>query len=120
MRQTVHGRRKLEWEDLPLIAKVTVSTMPPQFGQVFQTLAGKKDHQLTRAAAQTALKVKSHTTALEFMDQLGNLGLMDFIQKGQGEASFLRWGEEWDWCGSEEFRAILAYEVNLSKIGGCV
>ena len=116
----VHGRRKLEWEDLPLIAKVTVSTMPPQFGQVFQALAGKKDHQLTRAEAQTALKVKSHTTALEFMTQLEQLGVMDFIQQGQGGASFLRWGEEWDWCGSEEFRAILADEVNLSKIGGCM
>ncbi len=116
----VHGRTHLEWEDLPLIAKVTVSTMPPQFGQVFQALAGKKDHQLTRAEVQTSLKVKSHPTALSFMTQLEQLGVMDFIQQGPGETSFLRWGEKWDWCGSEEFQAILADKPNLLKIGGCV
>jgi hypothetical protein len=112
----VHGRTFLEWEDLPLVAQVTVSTMPPPCGQIFEALVVKENSQLSRAEIQAVMKVASHNTAIKMMEDLDRFEVFDYIEQGQGKTFFLQFQEKWAWCGSEEFQSIL----NLSKIGGCV
>ena len=114
----VHGRRKLTWEDLPLVGQVTVSTMPPPYGQIFEALVGKEDGQLSRREVQAVMKVASHTTATKAMKDLARFEVFDHIEKGQGGASYLQFREEWAWCGSDAFISILT--PNLSKNGGGV
>jgi len=103
----VHGRTWLEWEDLPLIARVTVSTMPPHLGQVFQEMVFKGNGMLTSAEVQNVLKVKSPDTAKTVMKYFDQLGVMEYTQSGQGKTSYLQFPQKWEWCGSEEFRALL-------------
>ena len=103
----VHGRRHLLWEDLPLIAEVTLSTMPPQYGLVFRALLHKADHMLTSSEVQQALQVKSSSTARKTMEHLDKLGIMEFVQPGQGQTSYVSFRENWAWCVSEEFLSIL-------------
>lgn len=103
----VHGRTHLAWEDLPLIAEVTLSTMPPQYGQVFRVLVDKADHTLTSSEVQRALQVSSPNTAKNTMEHLEKLGIMEYIQPGKGQTSSLKFDEDWAWCASTDFREIL-------------
>ena len=112
----VHGRTCLAWEDLPLVAQVTISTMPPPCGRIFEALAGKEDGQLSRAEVQAVLQVATPNTAITVMGDLPRFEVFDYIEKGQGAASYLQFHKAWAWCGSKEFQSIL----NLSKIGVCV
>lgn len=114
----VHERTYLTWEDLPLVAQVTVSTMPPPCGRIFEALVGKEDGQLSRAEVQAVLQVASSDTAITVMRDLHRFGVFDYIENGQGSASYLQFHKDWVWCGSEEFQSILT--PNLSKNGGCV
>lgn len=110
----VHGRTHLEWGDLPLIAQISLSTIPSPLGTIIRELATQG--QLTRAAVQALLQVKSPSTARTIMEEIGQLGVVRDISKGQGKESYLEFDHKWAWCGSKEFQAIL----NLSKNGGCV
>lgn len=114
----VHGRSQLAWEDLPLIAQVTSSTMPYQVGAIFRALVGHPQGKLTRAEVQTILRQASHNTAQGSMEEIGSCGVIRFNSTGQGVESYLEFSPDWAWCGSAEFRDILT--PNLSKIGGCV
>ena len=58
----VHGRLHLTHEDLSLMAEVTISTMPPQYGHIFRALVQTMVHKLTTREAVMALKVKSDKT----------------------------------------------------------
>ena len=116
----VHGRRHLIYDDLQPIIDVTVSTMPTRFGQVFQRLACKADGRLLRKEVQDVLQVASLTTAGDVMKDLGRLGVMNHVNTIQGETSYIQFHEDWQWCGSEEFRSLLSGPSNLSKNRGCV
>lgn len=102
-----HGRLFLTCDDLPLIAHVTASTMPTRFAYVFQALIRKDNQQLTCAEVQQAMAVKSPATARTVMNQLDATGVMKHCAKGQGQTAYLQFHDEWAWCGSTAFRAIV-------------
>lgn len=113
----VHGRTQLAWEDFPLIAQVTCSTMPFPMGMLFRALAQNPQGKLTRTEVQDLLAVESHNTAQMVMEEIGQSGVIKYFALGQGQASYLTFDKEWEWCGLGDYRTILS--ANLSKVGGC-
>ena len=113
----VHGRLHLTHEDLSLMAEVTISTMPPQYGHIFRALVQTMDHKLMTREAQMALKVKSSNTVTSIMKALDQLGVMEFVYAGQGKDSYLKLRKEWEWCASEAFRTILNNKETSQKMG---
>ena len=127
----VHGRAQLTDEDLPLVARVAVSTMPITAGVVFGALSGGRGKPLTVQEAQAALGVRHPETAREILRDLDARGVVEFIEPGQGKTAELRFRREWEWCVSREALTVLwgelvtnlevcAGEGDLSEIGGCV
>ncbi len=114
----VNGRTYLTWEDLPFLAQVTVSTIPPPYGRIFEALVGQEDGQLSRAEVQAVMKVASPSTAKSSMEDMEKMGVVQYVSEGQGVESYLEFNAKWAWCRSEEFQSLLT--PNLSKIGGCV
>jgi hypothetical protein len=100
----VHGRQVVSPADLPIVAQVTGSSMPPGHGQIFTRLVGAKE--LTVAQVQAALGVQRNTAAA-MMRQLHSLGVMKFEERGQGKTGLLRFTPEWSWCNTPEFQEIL-------------
>lgn len=101
----VHGRRQLTEADLPLVARVAVSTMPPECRRVFVALVRKGGEPLTTAEAQAALDVKHHQTAQRVMEELDRRGVVAYVMKGRGDA--VRFRDEWAWCNSPYFQTLL-------------
>lgn len=116
----VHARTHLSADDLPLVARVTVSSMPPECARVFEA-AVKKGEPLKVADVKAALGVRSPETARKVMGDLDRRGVMEYVQEGPGKAAVLRFRPEWDWCASPEFRALLLGEGQPVKNRGvCV
>ena len=112
-----HGRTQLTEDDLPLVARVTVSSMPSDASRLFKALVDRGGEALTVSEAQVALGVKHHGTAQVALRALAARGVVEFSEPEYGphEAQFR---PEWAWCASPQFQALLAGD--LSKIGGCV
>ena len=106
----VHGRQQLTEEDLPLIARVAVSSMPTDQGTIFKALAAAGG-QLNVQQAKQALGVKSLETARSRMEYFGALRVMEFSEAGPGKSSYLRFGTDWTWCASPEFNTLLQGNV---------
>ncbi len=105
----VHGRSHLSLDDLPLVARVTVCSMPTECARVFEA-AVKKGEPLAVADVQAALGVKHPETARKVMKDLDQRGVMEYTEEGLGKPALLRFRPEWDWCSSREFRALLLGE----------
>ena len=106
----VHGRRQLTEEDLPIIVRVAVSSMPTDRGTIFKALAAAGG-QLTVEQARQALGVKSLETARRRMEYFDALGVMEFVETGTGKPAYLRFRTDWAWCASPEFTALLQGNV---------
>lgn len=126
----VQGRTRLTEEDLPLVARVTLSTMPTKAGLVFEALIRAKGKPLTVQEAQAALGVKHPETVRGILRDLNACGVMEFIEGGQGKPAELRFRPGWGWCVSPDAVSVVwgepvknpgvcAAEGNLSEIGGC-
>jgi len=127
----IHGRTQLTEEDLPLVARVTISTMPTKAGLVFAALVRAGGNPLTVAEAQAALGVRSPETVRGILRDLNARGAMEFIEAGSGKPAELRFRPHWKWCASPEALTVIwegpvknpgvcAGEGNPSKIGGCL
>jgi hypothetical protein len=103
----VHGRQQLTEEDLPIVARVVVSSMPTEAARVFPALVSAGSAGLTVARVQEVLGVGSLNTAREVMDELDRRTVMEHVKGGPGRAAHLRFREDWAWCRSEELRALL-------------
>ena len=101
----VHGRPQLSHEDLPLLARVTVSSMPSKCALVFPALVQQKE--MTVSQVQPVLAVRHHATAQKVMEDLGRRGVLEYVEGGPGKPALLRFRPEWAWCTSPEFRTIL-------------
>jgi hypothetical protein len=101
----VHGRQVITQADLPVIAHVTVSSMPPEYGQIFTRLVGARD--LT--VAQVGQILGSHrNTARTVMRAVGSLGIVKFKEAGPGKTGLLRFEDSFSWCNSTDFQEILS------------
>jgi len=103
----IHGRRQLTDEDLPLVARVTLSTMPTKAGLVFGALVRANGKPLTVQEAQTALGVKHPETVREILRDLDARGVMEFVEAGPGKPAELKFRPGWEWCASPEVLTLL-------------
>ena len=103
----VHGQQQLTEEDLPLLAKVTLSSMPTKRREVFLALVQNKGESLTVAQVQVALEVKHPDTARRVMGDLDWLGIMECVEEGTGRPARLSFRPEWSWCAKPSFRRLL-------------
>jgi hypothetical protein len=97
-------------EDLPLVARVLVSTMPTKAGQVFTALIQNEGRPLTVEGAQVALGVQHHKTARKVLRDLKARGVVDFVEPGPGKTATAHLQPQWQWCASCEARALLSRE----------
>jgi hypothetical protein len=102
----VSRRTALSDEDLPVISRVMLSSMPVRRRKVFVALAKKAGQALTAKEVQLAMGKTQHT-AEGVMRDLHSLGVMKFKEHGQGKASTLTFSPEWAWCLSPDFTSLL-------------
>ncbi len=103
----VHGRQQLTEEDLSLLAKVTLSSMPTKRREVFLALVQNKGESLTVAQVQAALRARHPDTARTVMAGLHWLGIMEYVKEGTGKAAHFGFCSEWSWCAKPSFRRLL-------------
>jgi len=98
----VHGRRQLTMDDFPLVANLTVSSMPDHSRQVFKAML-RHEGSLTVNQAQEALNTASLQTARTTLKDMSHQGVFQFEETGIGKAAHLRFCEEWDWLVQIKF-----------------
>jgi len=111
----VHGRTQLATQDIPCVASVAISSMPPAFGRVFMALVEKAGEPLTGGECQATLDVKHPATARKVMEELDRRGVALYAKAGPGKPATLTFHRKWNWCSARGFAALL--RMNLSKIG---
>jgi hypothetical protein len=102
----VHGRRHISMDDLPLIVTVTVSSMPGEASSIFRALL-EKGGGLKVEDVRVLLGAEHPESARTRVRYLDALGVMEFVNPGQGQAGVLRFHRDWQWCSSPEFRRLL-------------
>ena len=100
------GRSQLTPDDLPMIAQVTLSSMPERRRAVLLAFAKNGGEPLTVSQVESAAGV-SRKTAGQYMDEMHWLGLATFEAEGTGKASHLVLKPEWAWCMGEDFVPLL-------------
>jgi hypothetical protein len=103
----VHGRRALTMEDVPLVARIAASSMPTERSRVFRALALEEMGFIGTGQVREALRVKTDDTARSLMEDLEQLGIVEYQRGTSGKPGTIRFNEKWGWCGSEEFRLML-------------
>ena len=100
----VYGRRQLTMGDLPLVARITVSSMPRKYSAVFEALLKKgPDGRLTRPEVEALLGVRHAETARTVMKEMGDYAVMEFVTgTSPGPPSALRLSQKWQWCAAPE------------------
>jgi hypothetical protein len=112
----IHGRTQLTSDDLPMIAQVTVSSIPAERRAVLLALAKNEGKSLTVSQVEDATQVTRHT-AERVMEELDWLGIMRFHKEGNGKPSTLSIKPEWAWCVSEHFSPFLLGTGTWQKSG---
>lgn len=107
----VHGRQQLSADDLPVVARVTLSSMPTKRREVFLALVQNKGESLTVAQVQAALEVQHPNTARRVMGDLDWLGIMEYLEEGTGQPARLGFRPGWSWCAKPPFRKLLRRRV---------
>jgi len=110
------GRTHLTPDDLPMIAQVTVSSIPLERRAVLLALAKNGRKPLTVNQVEEVTGVSRHT-AERIMQDLDWLGVMRFNKEGDGKASSLAIRSEWAWCVSEKFAPFLLGTMTWQKSG---
>ena len=105
----VHGRQQLTEDDLPLLAKVTLSSMPTKRRKVFLALVQNKGATLSVAQVQEALRARHGETARTVMADLDRLGIMEYVEEGTGQPARLGFRPGWSWCAKPSFRKLLQH-----------
>jgi len=95
----VHGRTVLTLEDLPLLGKVVLSSIPSQPSMILEGLIGNGGS-LTVAQVQTLLGVKCPQTARSALQDLHRYNVTEFIEEGVGKTATLRFNSDWSWLGN--------------------
>ncbi len=115
----VYGRSQLSEDDLPMLVRVTLSSMPPEGAAIFRALAEQGGAPLTVEQARLAMRVKSRDTAAAALDHLDRLGVVAVEAPGKGKESHATFREAWAWCASPRFAGLMAEALPLKKQGVC-
>ena len=108
------GRSQLTADDLPMIAKIALSSMPERRRAVLLAFAENEGKPLNVSHIQKTAGVSRHT-AEQYMGEMQWLGLATFEAEGTGNASHLALNQEWAWCMGEEFLPLV---LDLAEIRG--
>jgi hypothetical protein len=101
----VHGRDRVTAEDIPLIVRVTSSSMPRDSALLLRGLV--EQGTLTVDQAKTILGTKHPETARDRMRYMHALGVAEFDEPGSTRAAHLQLMPEWKWCAEPDFQALL-------------
>jgi len=112
----IHGRTQLSVEDLPMVAKVAVSSIPQEPRKVLLALAKNEGQPLTVKQVENT-GVGSRHTAERVMEALDQLGVMKFGKEGTGKVSSLSIRPEWAWCMAGDFRSLLLEGTTWQVLG---
>lgn len=116
-RALVYGRTQLSGDDLPMIAQVTLSSMPAERRAALVAMAGSNGEPLTVQQVKDATGKSPHTVE-DLMKELEWLGIMKFEKESTGKASHLSARPEWAWAVSGDFAALLLEASTWQKSGG--
>ncbi len=100
------GRAQLTADDRPMIAQITLSSMPERRRAVLLAFAMNDGKPLNVRHIQEAAGVSRHT-AEQYMGEMQWLGLAKLEAEGTGNAAHLVLKAEWAWCMGEEFLPLL-------------
>jgi len=102
----VCGRTSLDKDDLPMIARITLSSIPAERRAVLLAFVRHKGEPLTVEQVREATGVSRHT-AEGLMEEMAWLGIAVYERPGDGRASLLTLQAEWAWIAQGEFAALL-------------
>jgi len=102
----IHGRTFLTEDDLPMIAQITLSSIPDRRRAILLAFVEREGRPLTVAQIAQATRVSRHT-AETYMAELEWLGVATFEKDGNGQASHLCLNPDWEWCVRPEFAPLL-------------
>ena len=111
LKAAIEGRQQLTEDDLPLVAKVTLSSMPTKRRKVFLALVQNKGATLSVAQVQAALGARHPDTARTVMADLDRLGIMEYVEENTGKPAHLRFRSAWSWCARPSFRKLFRRRV---------
>lgn len=115
-RALVYGRDQLSGDDLPMVARVTLSSMPAKRKAVLVAMSRNSGQPLTVQQVEAAAGGSRHT-AEDLMEELAWLGIMKFEKQGTGKTSLLSVRPEWAWAVSTDFAALLIEAATWQKSG---
>lgn len=92
----VHGRAELTSDDLPLVGRVALSSIPHNRRAILLAMAQNQGKPLTVHHVETALGVSRHT-AENAMEEMHWLGVAAFNKPGKGIPSILTLKPKWEW-----------------------
>jgi DNA-directed RNA polymerase specialized sigma24 family protein len=91
----INGRTRLNSENLPLIARIALSSMPKERRAVLEAFAKHAGETLSVSDVSEAASV-SEGTARRIMREFDRLQIAHYDQNGMGKASPLTLSSEWD------------------------
>jgi hypothetical protein len=106
----VAGRRHLTEADLPVVARIAISSMPTDMRKVLSALVHDGDGMVSVEDARAVSGVSHPETARRMLRAACDRGLGWFDESGPGTRAIFCFRPEWAWCGSPTFRDLLAGE----------
>jgi hypothetical protein len=114
----ISGRTHLEEDDLALVARVTLASIPEKRRAALLVLLRHDEEVVTVAQVQAGTGVSQHT-AESIVKEFEWLGIVTFDRPGQGKKATIKLRPEWAWIKDKAF-ADLLLKSNLAEIRGCV
>jgi len=92
----LYGRTQLTDADLPMVARIALSSMPAERRAVLEAYTKVGEGSLAVAQVREHAKVARHT-AEQIMKDVGSLGIGTLKAEGVGKATHLVLDEKWGW-----------------------
>jgi hypothetical protein len=112
------GRKKLTREDLSIVARITLSSMPSRRRAVLEAFAQNHGNPLSVSAMCGAAEVSRHTVESVMKEEISKLGIAQYDHKGNGRTSYLVLSKEWDWCANGDVAELIREAATWQKNGG--
>jgi hypothetical protein len=102
----VHGRRVLTDDDMPLVAQLTVSSMPTERRKLFLALVHQGGQTLNVRQVGTVLGQRHHHTALQAISRAARLSVFHHVERSDEGATSLRLADDWAWAALPPYREL--------------
>lgn len=112
----IGGRRQLTDDDLPLVARIALSSMPFQRRAVLEAFARHSGEPLSVTDVCEAVDV-TENTARKIMEQMDKLKIAHYDQRGNGKASLLTLSPKWTLSENTEMWDLIGKITTSQKSG---